>query len=234
MRKNEFDDVLKRAVDKGLSKAGVKKEKVLEEAYVAEPKVYRQPTEFVTQKTKDAHVKLYNEYVETTNKVSAQLDSLGQHDANSRHSTFRSLKLDESYNVNATWLHELFFAGMFDPHSEVYVDSLSFMKLERDFGTFEQWQKDFMACALSAGEGWAVCGYNLYLQRYVNTVISHHNDNVMVGLYPIIVLDMWAHSYWRDYLEDKQSYVTAMMRQIDWNVVEERVTKTEKIAGVLK
>lgn len=206
----------------------------LNEAYVAEPKTFRQVSELVSQKTKESHVALYKGYVESLNKTSAQLDSVDKLDVNSSHSQFRSLKLDETYNLNATWLHELYFANCFDPRSEVHMDSMSFLRIERDFGTFDDWQKDFIACAMSAGEGWVVCGYNIFLKRYVNTFVSHHSGDVMVGLLPVLVVDMWAHSYHRDYLNDKKSYLVNQMREINWTVVEERVKKMESVHEVFK
>lgn len=222
----------------GIIKKAIRSEvpRILPESYVAEPKSYPQVSEMASSKTKEAHMRLYQDYVETMNRVSAELDSAarGAEEVSANHSQFRSLKLDETYNVNATWLHELYFANCFDPHSEIYMDSLSYMRLERDFGTFDDWQKDFMACALSSGEGWAVCGYHLFLKRYVNMIVSHHSGDVMLGLYPIFVVDMWAHAYHRDYLDDKQSYLISRMREIDWNVVEERVTKAEAMAEALK
>lgn len=222
----------------GIIKKAIREEvpRILPESYVAEPKPYKQVSEFASQKTKDGHHELYQGYVETLNRVSAELGSADR-DAgavNSNHSSFRSLKLDEAYNLNATWLHELFFANCFDPHSEVYMDSMAYMRLERDFGTFDDWQRDFMACALSAGEGWAVCGYHMFLKRYVNMVVSHHSGDIMMGVYPVFVVDMWAHSYHRDYLNDKRSYLVSRMREIDWNVVEERFAKAEAMAEALK
>lgn len=207
---------------------------IMNEAYVAEVKPYKQVSDLVTEKTKTSHHDLYKGYVESLNRVSAELDTVDLGESNPRHSQYRSLKLDETYNLNATWLHELFFANCFDPNSEVYMDSTAFIRLQRDFGAFEDWQKDFIACAMSAGEGWAVCGYNMFLQRFVNTVVSHHSCDVQVGFYPVIVVDVWSHAYYRDYLTDKKSYIIAMMREFNWNVIEERFAKTEQIAGALK
>lgn len=206
----------------------------LDESYVAEPKPFKQVSELVSQKTKDSHTELYKKTVETLNGVSAELDTADRSSANSKHSDFRSLKLDETYNLNSVWLHELYFANCFDPHSEVYMDSKAYLRLERDFGTFEDWQKDFMACALSSGDGWAVCGYNMYLKRFVNTMVSNNSQDVMVGLYPLVVVDMHEHSYYRDYLTDKKSYLVAQMREFNWNVIEERFLKAEALNEVLK
>jgi len=233
---SDFDNILKNAVKNSIKKQTkeLPAAEKLDEAYVAEPKVFKQVSEFATQKTKDAHESLYKGYVETLNKISAELDTADRSAADSKHSQYRSLKLDEIYNSNATWLHELYFANAFDPHSEITMDSLSYMRLERDFGTFEDWQRDFMACAMSAGSGWAVCGYHLFLQRYVNTVVSHHSGDVMLGLYPVIVVDMWEHAYYRDYLNDKKSHLIARMREFDWDVIEERFKKAELISQTIK
>jgi Fe-Mn family superoxide dismutase len=114
------------------------------------------------------------------------------------------------------------------------MDSKAYIRLESTWGTFQDWQSDFIACALSAGNGWVVCGWNMFLKRYVNTFISHHSGDVMLGLYPLIVVDMHEHAYHRDYLTDKKSYLVAQMREFNWEIIEERFLKAEGIAGSLK
>lgn len=235
----DAEAIIKKSIESHLgpaerAKKAKKTETQIDESYVHEPKQYKQVSEFVSQKTKNAHVELYKGYVDAMNKVSTDLDTADRGAVNSMHSQFRSLKLDESYNLNATWLHELYFANCFDPHSEIVMDSMSFIEIQRAWGTFDDWQKDFMACALSAGSGWAIFGFNIFLKNYVNTVVSNNSQDVMLGLYPIVVLDVHEHAYAADYKTDKKSYVIAMMRQIDWEVVEERVKKAKSIAAVLK
>lgn len=221
-----ISDVVKRSI-------AASTKNLLGEAYVSEPKKFKQVSESLSQYSKDAHDRLYKDYIKSLNEAVAKLDSVNKSNANSRHSDFRSLKLDETYNLNAKWLHELYFANCFDPHSEIHMDSVAYMKLQRDFGTFDDWQNEFMACAMAAGEGWVVCAYHMHLQKYVNTFISHHSGDVMVGLYPVVVVDMWSHSYYRDYLDDKKSYLISQMREINWNVVEERISKAEAIHQAL-
>ncbi len=236
MKKQDFSKLLEGVDIEKVIKESLGKKKPIDESYVSEPKAFNQTSESVSEKTKKAHYDLYKGYLEASNDVSAKLDSVSRNvdEVNSFHSNYRSLKLDETYNLNAKWLHELFFANCFDPYSEIYMQSLAYMRLQREWGTFDDWQSDFMACAMSCGNGWAVCGYNVHLQRYVNTIVSNNSQDVMVGLYPVIVLDCVEHSYARDYANDKKSYIVAMMREINWNVVEERFQKSESIAEVLK
>jgi Fe-Mn family superoxide dismutase len=236
LSETDLQKIVSESLSKSLSKHGVApaESTKLSEAYVVDTKTYKLTTDNLSQKTKDGHVQLYQDYVRVANTVSAELDSTNKSDANSSHSQFRSLKLDESYNLNAKWLHELYFSNCFDPNSEIFMDSQAYIRLQRDFGTFENWQKDFMACAMSAGEGWAVTGWHHYLKRYVNTIVSHHSGDVMMGLYPVIVLDVWSHAYHRDYVVDRKSYIVAMMRELNWNTIENRFKMCERMAEVMK
>jgi len=232
--KTQFDNVLKNIVKQAIDETITSKLPKLNEAMVHEPKPFKQVSEFVSQKTKTAHEELYKRYVEAFNKISAKLDTAERSDANRRHSEFRNLKLDETWNLNAMWLHELYFTNCFDPHSEIAMDSLSYMRLERDFGTFDDWQRDFIACAESSRSGWAICGYHMFLRKYINVMIDEHSGNVPIGFYPLIVVDMWEHAYYRDYLIDSKSYLIAQMRELNWNTIEERIKKVEGIAQVIK
>jgi Fe-Mn family superoxide dismutase len=227
----DIDGIVKKSIRNDRVVADVNK---LDESYVAEPKFYKQVSELVSQKTKNSHIELYKQSIEAINNVSAKLDTAERSDVNSKHSAYRSLKLDETFNLNSVWLHELYFANCFDPHSEIYMDSSAYIELQREFGTFEDWQKDFMACALTCGNGWAVCGYNMFLKKYVNTIVSNNSQDVMIGFYPIVVLDCHEHAYCKDYLTDKKSYIVSQMREINWNIVEERFAKAKSLAQVLK
>ena len=212
---------------------GIEEEEI-NESLVLQKKKFDLPTELLTTKNKAAHLELYENYVKSFNRVSAELDAADRDDANLNHSYFRSLKVDETYNMNAAYLHELYFNNISDMQSKISMDTLSFMRIERDFGTFDGWQQDFIACAKSARNGWVVTGFNTYTQRYMNVVIDLHNVNIPVGFYPVIVMDVWEHAYCRDYLSKRKSYVHAMMKELNWDVIEDRFKPAEKIAKALK
>ena len=216
-----------------LESLGMDQKEVIQEAYVTAPKQFDLATELLSEKTKKSHEKLYHGYIEKLNKTSAQLDTVDRAGSGVV-SAYRALKQAEVFSRNAVWLHELYFANISDVKSEIAYDALSYMKISQDFGTFDDWQWDFMACAKSAGQGWAVMGYDMFLRRYVNFFIDEHDVTVPVGVYPIIVLDVWEHSYYRDYLDNKEKYISNMMREFNWDVIDKRVARAEAIAKVLK
>lgn len=206
--------------------------KPLKESYITQAKKYSLPTELLSDKNKAEHQKLLEKYVASLNEVSTKLDTADLDKANPNHSEFRNLKIDEVFNMNAAYLHALFFENISDQRSIVTMDSLSFMRLERDFGSFDVWQKEFVACALSARNGWACTVYSMMLKRYINIVVDLHSQHVPIGCIPIIVLDCWEHSYYRDYLSDRKTYAYGMMKEFDWKEIESRIKKAEKIAKI--
>ena len=219
--------------DLGMSPRKHKKTK-LAEAYVVTSKKYNLATELLSEKTKNAHLELLENYIETLNKVSARLDTVSRDEASPNFSEFRALKIDETYNANAAFLHGLYFDNISDVNSVVTMDSLAFLRIERDFGDFDSWQKDFIACGLASRNGWVCTVYNAFLQRYMNVVIDLHGSNIPIGSYPVIVVDCWEHSYYKDYLKDRKAYLYAMMKELDWKLIEERFKKAEKVAKVMK
>ena len=79
----------------------------LNESLVAQVKLFDLPTEFLGKANKLNHKELYEGYIKAFNEVSAELDTVDKSASNSNHSSYRSLKNDETYNMNALYLHEL-------------------------------------------------------------------------------------------------------------------------------
>ena len=205
----------------------------LNEAYVVSDRKFDYRTDAISNSTKQAHQKLLDNYVETLNRISAELDTANREDVNPNNAVFRSLKIDETYNINAAFLHGMFFDNIAED-SRITADSLAYLRLERDFGSFDNWQRDFIATAMASRNGWAVTVYNTFLKRYMNVVVDLHSLNVPFSSYPVIVLDVWEHAYYKDYLNDRKKYVFAMMKQFNWKVIDERFQRAEDVAEVFK
>ena len=204
------------------------------ESYNVEAKKQNLATEKLSEGTKRAHRELHEKYVDALNTISAKLDTVKRAESNSNSSEFRSLKIDETYNHNGAYLHDLYFENISDLASEITVDSLAYMRLQRDFGDFDAWQRDFIACCMSSRCGWAITGYSFYLGRYINVSVDLHSSQVPIGLLPVIVMDTWQHSYYRDYLSDVRSYTVAMMKELNWSVIDRRFKRLDAIVQANK
>lgn len=200
----------------------------LKEALIATPRGFLLKTERLSGKTKEAHEATYKNHVDAFNKASSQLDAVSREESNSEYSNFRNVSRDVTSNLNAVKLHELYFGNISDLNSEISLDAIPYIKISRDFGSFENWQYDFIATCLASRNGWALTVYDTYKKAYMNVVVDDNMVGLPLGAIPIIALDMWEHAYFNDYGNDKKSYVVAMMRELNWNVIEARITVAER------
>jgi Fe-Mn family superoxide dismutase len=86
---------------------------------------------------------------------------------------------------------------------------------------------------MSARSGYVVTAYNILMKRFMNLVIDGGDCNIPVGSFPVIVLDVSEGAYYRDYVGDRKTYIIAMMKELNWEVIEERVKKADRLAKVM-
>ena len=222
------NDVLK-AIDKALPKR-----QNITEAYVVQPRKFSLNTEKLSPKVLRARIDHFEKTVENLNKISVEVDSANPENANKVGSKFRNLKIAEAFAINDAFLQGKFLDNISDVNSTITMDMLCYMRISRDFGNFDRWQKNFIACAKSARDGYAVTAYSLYLKRYINLVVDSADTGVPFSAIPVIVLDVSEGTYYRDYVNDIDSYVKNMMREFNWDVIDGRFKKCEKIEKVTR
>jgi len=195
---------------------------------IAKPFILK--TEKLGTFTKDNHFNLYRSYIESLNHISPKIDTINKvmDSMNPNDSEFRRLKLDEQHNFNGIKFHELYFSNISDLNSQIRADSIPFIRLSKDFGTFEQWQLDFRSCGMVATEGWVVCYYDPYTKKYMNCVVEKHTENVPLLGIPVIVIDTWHHAWFKDYNADKKGYLNGMLQELNWSVIEQRMMIAER------
>ena len=208
--------------------------KSMNEAYVVQPEKFSLNTEKLSPKVKSARIDHFEKTVQTLNKISAELDGANPENANKVGSAFRNMKIAEAFAINDAFLQGQFLHNISDLNSTITMDMLCYMRLSRDFGTFDDWQKDFIACAKSSRDGYAVTAYSMYLNRYINLVVDTADRGVPFSAVPVIVLDVSEGVYYRDYIDNIEKYIKNMMREFNWNVIEKRFKQCEKISRLAK
>ena len=227
MKDNTLEKNVMASIDQVLN------QNLIKEAYVTVPKKFNLKTEKLSEKIKKTRVEQFEKTVETLNRISAQLDGADLTVAdNSISSGFRNLKMAESYAINDSFLQAQFLENIDDLNSSISMDNLCYLRISRDFGDFDTWQKNFLACARSSRGGYVVTAYSIYLKRYINFIVDNADNGIPFSAIPVIVLDVGKGIYSKDYLNDIELYAKNMMREFDWSVIEERVKKCEKIAKI--
>jgi len=143
--------------------------------------------------------------------------------------TFVRLKREQIDALNATLLHELYFASL-GGDGRTLPEAIA-GAIARDFGSVDRWRAEFVALAngLAGGSGWALLTYVPRAGRLINQCTSEHGQDVPGGI-PILALDMYEHAYHIEFGANAAAYVAAFMRNIDWDAVQARYTDATKVA----
>ena len=220
---------LKELVDVDKLRRKVSDEIGLNESYVVQAPAVEIATELLSSKSKKILQDMIDMYAEELNQVSAELDTASRDLAMPDASRYVALKSQEGRLLQLNFLLGLHITNISDVQSVLTMDSLTFMRLERDFGNFDSWQKDFIACAMGSG-CFAVTAYNLELRRYMNLIVDDLHA-LPPSIVPVISLSVMPELYVKDYLNDRKSYVFAMMKELKWDSIESRVKRAEAAAA---
>jgi Fe-Mn family superoxide dismutase len=139
---------------------------------------------------------------------------------------YGELKREELMRTGSVILHEQYFANLGgDGRAGGKVLDL----IKQWFGSYEEWEVEFKktALALSGGSGWTVLAYNLYNGEVHNYWAWDHLHNAPMGR-PLLVIDMYEHSYHMDYGAAAARYVDAFLQNVNWEEVNRRAEAAMK------
>jgi superoxide dismutase, Fe-Mn family len=181
----------------------------------------------ISDQTLEMHFKLYEGYVQATNKLRERLFAIVQDEKVDQEEMpiYSELTRRLGYEHNGMVLHEYYFSnlkrgsnGQPEPHG-------SFAQItEKSFGSFPIWKTDFLSVGMMRGVGWAICYLDPASGAVSNHWITLHEQGPMTGFVPLLVMDVWEHAYLLDYMPSERSdYIDAFFSNVDWKVVEERM-----------
>ena len=131
-----------------------------------------------------------------------------------------ALKKEELIALNSKLLHELYFDNL--GGSGKMTHTLEQILVE-GFGSVKAWKDDFIKTAksLSGGSGWVMLSYVKEAGVLINQIAGDHTDSVATGI-PLLVMDMYEHSYHMDYGTKAGKYINAFVDNINCGEVTKR------------
>jgi Fe-Mn family superoxide dismutase len=124
---------------------------------------------------------------------------------------------DWSFNYNGAILHELFWLGMRKANPENKPNEKFIGIIRQNFGSFEAFKKEFTTVAVTVeGSGWAI----LWKDGDNNLMIGQVEKHNLLGLNgwkPVLVLDVWEHAYYLDYLNNRTEFVEKWWQLVNWD-----------------
>ena len=167
------------------------------------------------------HFTLYQGYVTNTNKLSDALSAMLK-DGKTANPEYAELKRRLGWEFNGMRLHELYFGNMVKGGFPVDKNSKLFKKIVEDFGSWENWEKDFKSTGSMRGIGWTILYFDKAANRLFNVWVNEHDFGHLAGCVPLLVLDVFEHAYMIDYGLKKADYIEAFFKAINWKVALDR------------
>ncbi len=161
------------------------------------------------------HFTLYQGYVTNTNKVADTLNTMAK-EGKGAAPEYAELKRRFGWEFNGMRLHEYYFSSMSKTGKALDKKTNIYKKITADFGSYENWEKDFKATGSMRGIGWVILYYDGKGERLFNSWINEHDAGHLSGAKPLIVMDVFEHAYMIDYGLKKPDYIEAFVKAVDW------------------
>jgi len=167
------------------------------------------------------HFTLYKGYVTNTNKVMEMLTAMLK-EGKATTPEYAELKRRFGWEFNGMRLHEYYFENL---GGKAALDKSGKLgkKLAENFGSYEDWEKDFKATGTMRGIGWAILYQDSMGGKLLNQWVNEHDVGHPAGCAPVLVLDVFEHAFMVDYGLKRADYIEAFFKNIDWAAAEGRL-----------
>ena len=155
-------------------------------------------------------------------RASGNLDAVNLHEKNL------------AFNLGGHVNHSVFWANLSPDGGDKPVGELA-AAIDEFFGSFEAFQKHFTAAAAGVqGSGWSILAWDSIGARLVVVQLYDQQSNIAMGLVPVVMLDVWEHAYYLDYLNVRADYIKAWWNIVNWADATARFTRARtQTAGLI-
>jgi Fe-Mn family superoxide dismutase len=132
------------------------------------------------------------------------------------------LQKDLAFNLACHVNHTVFWHNL-SPEGGDKPDGEFGAAVDNFFGSFDAFRAHFTAAALGIqGSGWAILAWDVLGEKLIIEQLYDHQGNLATGSVPLLMLDMWEHAFYLDYVNVKADYVKAFWTIVSWPDVQAR------------
>ena len=125
-------------------------------------------------------------------------------------------------NAGQVYNHNLYFDCLTSKETKPSVELG--LALDKFGSNFKALWKEAGLTQFGSGWVWLVAGANgLEIQK-----TSNADSPLIHGQTPILTMDVWEHAYYLNYQNKRADYIEDFFKMIDWNVVSQNYSKTQK------
>lgn len=168
------------------------------------------------------HSKHHQAYVTGAN---AAVDALAAARESGDLANVNKLEKDLAFNLGGHVNHSVFWKNL-SPEGGGEPEGDIADAIKEYFGSFEGFKKQFNAAAMGVqGSGWSVLTWDSLGQRANVQQFFDQQANFPAGTIPLLMLDVWEHAYYLDYLNVRADYVDAFWNLVNWQDVAARLDR---------
>lgn len=177
------------------------------------------------------HSKHHNAYVTGANTA---LEKLAEARESGNFATVNMLEKNLAFNLGGHINHTVFWNNL-SPEGGGQPEGELAAAIDEFFGSFDGFQKHFSEVAAGVqGSGWSVLGWDAVGQRLNVFQLYDQQSNVPVSITPLLMLDLWEHAYYLDYLNVRADYIKAFWNIANWQDVASRFDRARtQTAGLV-
>lgn len=133
-----------------------------------------------------------------------------------------------SYHLSSHILHSIFWTNLGNkptlPNGELQK------RIEKDFGSFDKLKAYLAQTSKNVdGNGWGILGYQPYTDKLTILQCENHEKLTQWGVIPLLVIDVWEHSYYLKYKNKRADFVDALFNIINWDNAAQRLDDAIRI-----
>jgi Fe-Mn family superoxide dismutase len=173
------------------------------------------------------HSKHHAAYVAGANTA---LDQLAEARDTNNFANVAKYSKDLAFNLGGHTNHSIFWNNLSPEGGDKPEGELA-AAIDDAFGSFDAFRAHFTAAALGIqGSGWALLSFEGLGGNIVIEQLFDQQGNVPVATTPLLMLDMWEHAFYLDYVNVKADYVKAFWNIVNWADVAKRFDAARKNA----
>lgn len=178
------------------------------------------PTRFTGLSEKLLRSHHENNYMGAVKKLNGVRQRLAETTAETPGYVLHGLAQGELTFKHSVVLHELYFGNLAPGGS---AGSVTTKLLAERLGGATAWESRFraLAASLAGGSGWAIIEYDLHERTPRMYSAADHAQGLSSGI-PLLVLDMYEHSYHMDYGAAAAGYIDAFFANLSWEEIDRR------------
>ena len=133
-----------------------------------------------------------------------------------------------SFHLSSHILHTIFWTNLTNKKSDPSGALLK--QIEKDFGSYDKLKLLIAKTSKGVdGNGWGILGYQPYTQKLTVLQCENHEKLTQWGVIPILVIDVWEHSYYLKYRNRRAEFVDNLFPIINWDNAAERFNLAIKL-----